>query len=158
MKKGQVGLGLVILGVITIIAIIGLVLLFTRASTTGESWYAGMTYNKPYVGETGGMSYDQAHYIIIGGGVEHIPQCRTIWGNRRSDKQIIPQDQIKCYVVEDKAQRGQTLRQYNLPLYQGRINSDVLCYLADIGHQTLDWYDSADRVCIPTRNRDIFPN
>ncbi|VVB81310.1 Uncharacterised protein [uncultured archaeon] len=36
MRKGQVGIGLVILGVIAIIAVIGLVLLFTRASKTAQ--------------------------------------------------------------------------------------------------------------------------
>ena len=36
MKRGQVGIGLVILGVIAIIAVIGLVLLFTRASKTAQ--------------------------------------------------------------------------------------------------------------------------
>jgi len=40
MKRGQTGIGLVILGVVAIIAIIGLVLLFTRASSSGAyvSW------------------------------------------------------------------------------------------------------------------------
>jgi len=35
MKRGQSGIGLVILGVVAIIAVIGLVLLFTRAGTSG---------------------------------------------------------------------------------------------------------------------------
>ena len=37
MNKGQMALGLVILGVVTIIAVIGLVLLFTRASAEGAA-------------------------------------------------------------------------------------------------------------------------
>lgn len=36
-KRGQVGIGLVLLGIVAIIAVIGLVLLFTRASTEGAS-------------------------------------------------------------------------------------------------------------------------
>ncbi len=39
MKRGQTGIGLVLLGVIAIIAVIGLVLLFTRASTSGGAVY-----------------------------------------------------------------------------------------------------------------------
>ena len=45
MKKGQVNIGLVILGVTAIIAIIGLVLLFTRASTAGSA--IGDIYGRP---------------------------------------------------------------------------------------------------------------
>jgi len=37
MKRGQIGIGLVLLGIVAIIAVIGLVLLFTRASAEGAS-------------------------------------------------------------------------------------------------------------------------
>ncbi len=156
MKKGQTGLALVILGVITIIAIIGLVLLFTKASTTGE--YVSPFHTKAYVGQTGGMSYDKAHFVILGGGVEHISQCRIYWGSKRVDKQIMSDKQITCYVVQDQSQREQLIRKYDIINYPGRLPSDVLCYLNDLGYQDLSWYNPADKICIPTRHQDIFPN
>ena len=161
MKKGQMGLALVILGVVTIIAIIGLVLLFTRASegATGEGFVAPLDeyYGKPYVGVRGGMSYDKAHLVAIGARVEHISQCRTQWGIPPSALGILSWDQISCYVVEDKSQRDKILRSYD-KIYKGRIPSDVLCFLNDIGYGTLDWYEPKNKVCIPIRAEDIFPN
>lgn len=51
MKRGQVGLGLVIFAIVAIIAVIGLVLLFSRASTAGASIgnvYGGQGQITPY--------------------------------------------------------------------------------------------------------------
>jgi len=160
MKKGNVGLGLVILGVVTIIAIIGLVLLFTRASkTTGEGFVSmpDYAYGKAYVGVRGGLSYEKAHLIAIGARVEDIPQCRIQWGMPPSALRILSKDQISCYVVEDKTQREKILRQYHKQ-YKGRMESDVLCFLNNIGYGLYDWYHPENKVCIPTQSRDIFPN
>lgn len=44
MKRGQTGIGLVILGIVAIIAVIGLVLLFTRASNPAEGASIGNIY------------------------------------------------------------------------------------------------------------------
>ena len=52
MKRGQVGLGLVIFAIIAIIAVIGLVLLFSRASAEGAA--IGNTYGG---GTPGGAPY-----------------------------------------------------------------------------------------------------
>ena len=48
MQKGNVRLGLVILGVVAIIAVVGLVLLFTRASSEG----AAVSYGMPNYGDS----------------------------------------------------------------------------------------------------------
>jgi len=51
MKRGQTGLGLVILGVIAIIAVIGLVLLFTKASQPDGAAVAYGGYGTPVAGK-----------------------------------------------------------------------------------------------------------
>lgn len=50
MKRGQSGIGLVILGVVAIIAVIGLVLLFTRAGSEGAMTSYTDTYFSSYQG------------------------------------------------------------------------------------------------------------
>lgn len=52
MKKGQIGIGLVILGVVAIIAVIGLVLLFTRASKTQGAYLTELSIGDSYGTET----------------------------------------------------------------------------------------------------------
>jgi hypothetical protein len=159
-KKGSAGLALVILGVVTIIAIIGLVLLFTRASTTGQLSLSDASYGKAYVGVRGGLSYDKAHFLILGGRVEHIPQCRTIWGQRLSpDGYPLRDDMITCYVVQDPDQRSEFERKYNLQynIKPGRLGSDVLCFLNDLGFSDLNWMNPADKVCIPDETARFNP-
>ncbi len=50
MKRGQLGIGLVILGVVAIIAVIGLVLLFTRASKTEGALLTDLSIGNIYGG------------------------------------------------------------------------------------------------------------
>ncbi len=50
MRKGQTGIGLVILGVVAIIAVIGLVLLFTRASKTEGALLTDLSIGNIYGG------------------------------------------------------------------------------------------------------------
>jgi len=57
MKRGQAGVGLVILGVVAIIAVIGLVLLFTRASAQGKV-ISDLSIGNSYQGSEQGISYD----------------------------------------------------------------------------------------------------
>ena len=150
MKKGNVGLGLVILGVVTIIAIIGLVLLFTRASkTTGEGFVSmpDYAYGKAYVGVRGGLSYDKAHLVAVGARVKDIPRCRVQWGIPPQRFPILSKSQITCYQVEDRTQRDKILRQYHKQ-YKGELPSDVLCFLNDIGYGSLDWYEPKNKVCV----------
>ncbi len=52
MKKGQIGIGLVILGVVAIIAVIGLVLLFTRASKMEGAYLTDLSIGDSYGTET----------------------------------------------------------------------------------------------------------
>src|SRR5574341_607996 len=52
MKRGQTGIALVILGVIAIIAVIGLVLLFTRASKTEGALLTDLSIGNVYGGGT----------------------------------------------------------------------------------------------------------
>lgn len=52
MKRGQTGIGLVILGVVAIIAVIGLVLLFTRASKTQGAALLDLSVGNIYGGGT----------------------------------------------------------------------------------------------------------
>lgn len=62
MKRGQIGIGLVILGVIAIIAVIGLVLLFTRASKPSGAMLTDLSIGNVYGGgnvEPVGGSYDR---------------------------------------------------------------------------------------------------
>lgn len=162
-KKGSAGLALVILGVVTIIAIIGLVLLFTRASTTGEGFVAPLdsTYGKAYVNVRGGLSYDKAHFIILGGRIEKLPQCRTIWGQRLGGPTAyaLRADMISCYQVFDQAQHDNVIRKYDLDANtHGKFNSDILCFLNDIGYGDLNWMNPADKVCIPDQTARYNPN
>ena len=71
MKRGQTGIGLVLLGIIAIIAVIGLVLLFTRASAPDAavvnyggypqtSSGIGSSYNWGYPGEGRGIAPTRA--------------------------------------------------------------------------------------------------
>ncbi len=75
MKKGQTGIALVILGVIAIIAVIGLVLLFTRASKTQGALLTDLSIGNIYGGgapNQGEMGisplYGTAEYERFGGG------------------------------------------------------------------------------------------
>jgi len=52
MKRGQIGIGLVILGVVAIIAVIGLVLLFTRASEPEGALLTDLSIGSTYGTET----------------------------------------------------------------------------------------------------------
>ena len=66
MKKGQTGIALVILGVVAIIAVIGLVLLFTRASQSQGALLTDLSIGNSYNGEAGqGISplYPTTQYI-----------------------------------------------------------------------------------------------
>jgi len=72
MKRGQTGIALVILGVIAIIAVIGLVLLFTRASNTQGALLTDLSIGNPY-GSQGGQQgisplYPTEQYQRFGGG------------------------------------------------------------------------------------------
>ena len=164
MKKGMAELGLVIFGVVTIIAIIGLVLLFTKAGTTGESVYqsSDSIYGKAYVNVRGGLSYDKAHFIILDARIEKLPQCRTIWGQRLNGPQGYPisQNAISCYQVFDQAQHDEVIRKYNLVYGQSpeKMKSDILCFLNDLGYGDLNWMNPADKVCIPDQTARFNPN
>jgi len=103
------------------------------------------------------MSYDKAHLIAVGARIEDVPQCRLQWGIAPQQFQILSKNQITCYQVEDHTQREKILSQYHKQ-YKGRLPSDVLCFLNDIGYGSLDWYHPKDKVCIPVRTQDIFPN
>jgi len=70
MKRGQTGIALVILGVIAIIAVIGLVLLFTRASNTQGAVLTDLSIGNSYQGDYQGIAptFPTAQYERYGGG------------------------------------------------------------------------------------------
>lgn len=156
MRKGQTGLGLVILGVVTIIAVIGLVLLFTRASTTGQAYlnYVGMSYSKPYVAEKGALSLEAAHLIAVGSRIEDIPQCREQWGIPPQQWNYVSKNQITCYQV----QAGDSSNLIGNPNpnanYKGSMPSNIYCFLNNIGSsEGLDWYKEENKICYPNKGR-----
>jgi len=73
MKRGQTGIGLVLLGVIAIIAVIGLVLLFTRASKEAQgAALLDLSIGPTYTAESGGIApiYPTSSYYRSDGGGE----------------------------------------------------------------------------------------
>lgn len=84
MKKGQVGLGLVIFAIVAITAVIGLVLLFTRASAEGAAignTYGGgqKTINQPY-GAKAGASYSSTDDLGIAYTYPHVKYTPPAYG------------------------------------------------------------------------------
>lgn len=97
MKKGQIGIGLVILGVVAIIAVIGLVLLFTRASKVEGALLTDLSIGSSYGTETMpglGISevYTTPEYIRYqgGGGAPMQPEVAYPTANYYQNYQTYP--------------------------------------------------------------------
>ena len=126
MKQGQIALGLVILGVVTIIAVIGLVLLFTRAGTSGAA-----ILQSPQQDIT--QQLRSPAFLITGGKADfyYLPYCEI---SLQTAGIPVPHNQFNCYVLSNRldasepgeyyytSERGKNAQDTTLACYANSIS------------------------------------
>ena len=114
MKKGQIGIALVLLGVVAIIAVIGLVLLFTRASKEAQgAMLTDLSIGNMYGSQGGaqGIStlYPTAEYYRIqGGGIVKAPAQEVPGYSNNYPTAVVDTkgSRTPAYVISGKFENG----------------------------------------------------
>lgn len=126
--KAQTALGLVILGVVTIIAVIGLVLLFTRAGTSG---FAILQNPQQHITQ----QIRTPAFIINGGyaNLYYLPYCER---SLQLAGIPVPHNQFNCYVMPTRLPASQE-GEYYYTTERGvqAQTASVACYANSISMQ-----------------------